>query len=86
MAKKIARQTKRKVPLDRFYYNEAGDPSFVNRYIYEKIYAPLEFDQEQSTDKQHIIDVFSETWESTAIFVWHVCQTDDREEPVGWTC
>lgn len=87
MKKDLKRQTKRNIPLDRFYFNEAGDPSFVNRYLYEKTYSPLsEESDDKSRDFDHICETFSNVWESSALFVWFMCQEEDREEPIYWTC
>ena len=79
------KQTKRRKPLRRFYDNEVGDPSFINRCYSERLYAPIEFDNNKTTDKDAIIDHFADTWVKTALFVWQVCQDDDKDEPVGWT-
>lgn len=86
------RKIRRQKPLDRFYNSEVGDPSFVNRYIYEKMYLPNEFDPLDQPisfspeEKAEVIETFAAVWEKTALMVWLVCQEDDKEEPVIWTC
>ena len=76
----------KKKPLNRFYEDELGDSSYITRYIYEKAFQPKKNLEDNLYSYQEVVDRFSEAWENTCLTVWLICQDEDREEPIDWTC